>query len=91
MKRRDFIKNSLAASALMGLSSAATGQEQVSPKSPAQEYYELRAYRLTSDATMPLLDEFLEKAALPALNRLGISRWVCSPRLSPRPRRRYSF
>jgi len=56
----------------MGLSGAAIGQEQASPKSPAQEYYELRAYRLTSDATMPLLDEFLEKAAIPALNRLGI-------------------
>src|SRR5512138_3278417 len=72
MKRRDFLKNSLAASAFVSLSCASTGQEHASEKSPAQEYYELRAYRLKSAATEPMLDEFLSKAALPAFNRLGI-------------------
>ena len=72
MKRRDFLKNSLAASALVSLSCAATAQEHASQKAPVQEYYELRAYRLKSAATEPMLDEFLSKAALPAFNRLGI-------------------
>ncbi len=36
-----------------------------------QEYYELRAYRLRSDAGRTLLDTYLEKVAIPAWNRLG--------------------
>src|SRR5262249_21431901 len=36
-----------------------------------QEYYELRAYRWKSGANHAPLEAYLEKAALPALNRLG--------------------
>ena len=36
-----------------------------------QEFYELRAYRWKSGANHAPLEGYLEKAALPALNRLG--------------------
>lgn len=39
----------------------------------AREYYELRQYRLKSGASHDLLDGFLQKAAIPAWNRLGIN------------------
>jgi len=37
-----------------------------------RQYYELRAYRLKSDASHELLHTYIEKAAIPALNRLGV-------------------
>jgi hypothetical protein len=37
-----------------------------------REYYELRAYRFKKDASHALLDSYLQKAALPALNRAGV-------------------
>jgi len=37
-----------------------------------QEYYELRRYRLHEASNQALLDSYLEKAAIPALNRLGV-------------------
>ena len=72
MKRREFLKSSLAAGALAGLQQANTvthAAEQ--PKGGAQEFYELRVYRLKGAASQKLLDDYLEKAAIPALNRLG--------------------
>jgi hypothetical protein len=73
MKRREFLKTSLAASALAGVSQAtlpASAAESVNVKD--REFYELRAYRLKSDSSHALLDNYLEKAAIPALNRLGV-------------------
>jgi hypothetical protein len=69
MKRRDFFKTSLAGSALAALgtkSFTANASDQT-----GRQYYELRAYRLKSDSSHDLLDNYLEKAAIPALNRLG--------------------
>lgn len=72
MKRREFIKNSVAATtiAAVGLdelnSSAAESKHEGS-----REYYELRAYRLKTGAGHKALDDYLEKALIPALNRLG--------------------
>jgi hypothetical protein len=68
MKRRDFIKSSLTVSALAGAASAAL---TAAPAAKGQEYYELRAYRFKAGADHTLLDNFLEKAAIPGLNRLG--------------------
>jgi hypothetical protein len=69
MKRRSFLKSSLAAglsaSAIMSRSSAAA--EAVG----AREYYELRTYSLKPEK-QPLLDEYLSKAFIPALTRFGI-------------------
>ncbi|SPE61068.1 NIPSNAP family containing protein [Verrucomicrobia bacterium] len=74
MKRRDFLKTSMAASALAGLSSAELGTAAESGGAASREYYELRAYRLKAGANHELLDAYLEKAAIPALNRFGVKR-----------------
>jgi len=72
MKRRDFLKTSVAVSALAGISPLSlTGSAAESDKT-AREYYEMRLYRLKSATDRGLLDGYLEKAAIPALNRLGI-------------------
>src|SRR5215475_5432665 len=70
MKRREFITGSLVASALASVSSVATAAEK--GQSTTRDYYELRAYRLKADANHDRLDNYLEKAAIPAWNRLGI-------------------
>src|SRR5204862_5913290 len=72
MKRREFIKGSVAASTIAAvgledLTSSAAEHKQEGPR----EYYELRAYRLKSGASREVLDNYLEKGAIPALNRLG--------------------
>jgi hypothetical protein len=73
MKRREFLKTSLAASALTGLGSVAARTAAAQPGGgTAQEYYELRAYRFKEGASHELLDAYLEKAAIPGLNRLGL-------------------
>jgi len=72
MKRREFLKTSLAAGALAGL-------HQTSPNANAadtaagsmQDFYELRMYRLKDAANQKFLDGYLEKAAIPAWNRFG--------------------
>ena len=72
MKRRDFVKASLTASALAGIGPAGLAVMAADPSSSAnREYYELRVYRLKSGSDHPLLDGYLERAAIPALNRLG--------------------
>jgi hypothetical protein len=73
MKRREFIMTSVAASTMAGLGPVgltASAAERAAGQS--REYYELRAYRLKSGASHDLLDAYLEKAAIPALNRLGV-------------------
>ncbi len=73
MKRREFLKTSLTVSTLAGLSTASLSASAAgSARGGEQEYYELRAYRLKSGANHEPLDAYLEKAAIPAWNRLGI-------------------
>ncbi|HVM50880.1 MAG TPA: NIPSNAP family protein [Candidatus Acidoferrum sp.] len=73
MKRREFLKTSVAASTLLGLGSAEAvarpGADAAGGKH--REHYELRVYHLKSPDNRPLLDSYLSKALLPALNRLG--------------------
>ena len=73
MKRREFIKTTVAASTLAGLGPAGlTASAAERAGGGNREYYELRVYRLKSGANHDLLDAYLEKAAIPALNRLGV-------------------
>jgi hypothetical protein len=60
----------MAASALAGLNTASVSQAADS-NAGGREYYELRVYHLKSGAGHTLLDGYLEKAAIPAWNRLG--------------------
>jgi hypothetical protein len=73
MKRREFLTTTIAASTLAGLGTAglkASAAERAGGQN--REYYELRVYRLKAGANHDLLDAYLEKAAIPALNRLGV-------------------
>jgi hypothetical protein len=71
LNRRDFLKTSLAASATAALAAVATTARAA--EAPASgEYLELRAYRLRPGAPHDLLDGYLEKALIPALNTRGI-------------------
>jgi hypothetical protein len=67
--RRDFLTSTLAVSA----ATAVTTAGRAAAATPARrEYYELRAYRLKPGAAVAVLDGYLEKALLPALDRRGI-------------------
>ncbi len=72
MKRRDFLKTSLTVSTLAGVSTASLSASAAELAAAGQEYYELRAYKLKNAGARPLLDEYLEKAAIPAWNRIGL-------------------
>ncbi len=72
MKRREFLKNSLAVATAMAVAGASeTNVLAATRPRGKQEYYELRAYHLKSGASHELLDQYLQNAAIPALNRLG--------------------
>jgi hypothetical protein len=73
MKRREFLKASAAATSLLGLGTSVSNAAPDSARHSEREYYELRAYRLPAGASHEHLDVYFEKAAVPALNRLGIS------------------
>jgi hypothetical protein len=75
MKRREFLTTTVAASTLAGLGTAsltASAAERAATRPGNREYYELRGYRLKGEANRGLLDAYIEKAAIPALNRLGV-------------------
>lgn len=73
MRRRDFLKTSAAATTVVGLTASLGKAAPELATVSAREYYELRAYRLAAQASHEHLDAYLEKAALPALNRLGVN------------------
>ena len=73
MKRRDFLKTSVAVTTLTGLG-CVHAQSQTGTTFGSRrllEYYELRIYRLKSAEDRGLLDAYLSKALIPALNRLN--------------------
>jgi hypothetical protein len=72
MKRREFLKTSVVASAASGLAATAfSARASQAANSANLEYYEMRSYRFKSDATHALMHHYLEHALIPALNRLG--------------------
>ncbi len=70
MKRREFLKSSIAVTSVAGLATALSAP--AASRGGSREYYELRAYRLKQGAGRSLLEGYLEKAAIPAWNRLGV-------------------
>jgi len=70
MKRRTFVKSSVAA-CLTGAAALSRNSAAADAEPHAREYYELRTYTL-KDGKQPLLDDYLSKAFIPALERLGI-------------------
>ena len=72
--RRNFLKSSLAASATAALATGISARAaQTSPSAAARDYYELRAYRLKPDTSSAILENYLEKALIPALNARGLA------------------
>jgi len=72
MKRREF----MAASCLAGLAPLSISQtaDAAEPSArPKKEFYELRLYRFASAEKRDAFCGFLAKAAIPALNRVGVS------------------
>ena len=72
LNRRDFLKTSLAATATATLASMPATARAADATTSGGEYFELRAYRLKPGAPHFLLDSYLEKALIPALNTRGI-------------------
>jgi hypothetical protein len=72
--RRNFLKSSLAASATAAIATGISARAaQTSPSAAARDYYELRAYRLKPDTSSAVLENYLEKALIPALNARGLA------------------
>ncbi|MFP5229362.1 MAG: NIPSNAP family protein [Acidobacteriota bacterium] len=77
MKRREFLRSGLAASAAVMAERAARSQVagsvgSGSNASQGRQYYELRKYRLRSGSEMQLTADYLSKALVPAMNRMGV-------------------
>lgn len=69
MKRREFLKTSSLAGGAV-LSSWAAG-DALAQGGGAREFYELRVYEMPTGNRKAVLNEYLEKAYIPAMNRLG--------------------
>jgi hypothetical protein len=72
IKRRDFLKSSITLAAIVGTTSTIAAEAEAGKKK--QEHYELRAYRIKTADKQKIVSTYLEKALLPALNRMGIDR-----------------
>ena len=73
MKRRDFLKTSVAVAGAAATTPLLTAQPAASNSGAAREYYELRQYKLRRGPMQKRFDDFYREAALPAMNRAGIT------------------
>jgi hypothetical protein len=69
MKRRDFLKTSLIATAAAATPSISRAVED----QPAREFYELRLYHLRQGPMLRRFDDFYRDIAVPAWNRAGVA------------------
>ena len=72
IQRREFLKTSLAVSATAALAGRVEAAPAGATAVSGREYYDLRAYRLKPGASATLLERYLEKALLPALDQRGV-------------------
>jgi hypothetical protein len=73
MKRREFIKSSVAIGAMAAATSSTVVQAAEEQSSPGRELYELNLYHLRQGPMLKRFDDFYRDVALPALNRAGVS------------------
>src|SRR6478609_8653925 len=71
MKRREFIKTALVTSSTIGLTQSVSTAAETSDH-PEREFYELRLYHLRRGPKQKVFDDFYQKAAIPAMNRIGL-------------------
>jgi hypothetical protein len=70
MKRREFLKTS----SLAGGAALSVGWgSQAAAQAGGREFYELRTYEMPTGNRKAVLNDYLEKACIPALNRAGIA------------------
>ena len=72
MKRRDFLKSTVAAASLAGLSASIPASAAESASKTPREFYELRRYQFRRGPMVKRFEEYVAKAALPAMGRMGI-------------------
>jgi hypothetical protein len=72
LNRRTFLKTSLAATAAAAAGKLPVAARAADAPGAAGQYIELRSYRLKPDVGHVLLDGYLGKALIPALNAAGI-------------------
>lgn len=72
MKRREFLKSSVAAAGAGTLASVLNSSAAEQSKDAPREYYELRLYHLRRGPKQKLFDDFYANAAIPAMTRAGI-------------------
>ena len=73
MKRRTFLKTSVATAGAGTLASILSASAADKTDAPSREFYELRMYHLRRGPKQKLFDDFYKQAAIPAMNRAGIS------------------
>ena len=71
MKRREFLKTSLVASA--AAATASVGHAAETKPAAEREFYELRLYHLRQGPMLKRFDEFYRDVAVPAWNRAGVA------------------
>jgi hypothetical protein len=72
MRRREFLRAGLAASAAALTERAAVSEAGAGATMKGRQYYELRKYLLRRDAQAQVTQKYLSDALVPALNRMGI-------------------
>lgn len=73
MKRREFLKTSLVASAAAAATTTSLAQSAGATSGPSREFYELRQYHLRQGPMLGRFDKFYREVAVPAWNRAGVS------------------
>jgi len=71
MKRRSFVKSSVLGGAAAVALPAISNAMDINANTTT-EYYELRVYNLKNEAQQKLVEDYLQNAAIPALNRAGV-------------------
>lgn len=72
MKRREFLKSSLAAASLGALTNTMNLSAAEKSESSARDYYQLKVVHLRKGPKQKLFDDFYRDAAIPAMNRAGV-------------------
>lgn len=71
MKRRSFLATTIITTSGAMLPSIAMSADSL--KKNSSEFYELKTYNLSSERQQKLVEDYFEKAAIPALNRIGVT------------------
>jgi hypothetical protein len=73
MNRREFIMSSVAAGGVAATSQPYNATAAETPRAASRQFYELRLYHLRRGPMQKRFDDFYRDAAIPAMNRAGIS------------------